>query len=206
MQIVVAASDAQWTELTGNRTGAEWVRVPDDAAFAAYPGADCFFNFLEKRTISGYANLNKPVLIDSVVQTLQELHAPPNVLRMNGWPGFMKRSVWELAGNADDLLRTIFDTLGIRIQAVSDEPGFIAARVIAMIINEAYLALEEKVSTKNEINTAMKLGTNYPFGPFEWADTIGASKILTLLERLNKESNRYKPAAALVTEVKQQIA
>ena len=42
MQIVVAASDAQWTELTNNRTGVEWIRVPDDAAFAAYPGADCF--------------------------------------------------------------------------------------------------------------------------------------------------------------------
>ena len=205
MQIVVAASDAQWTELTNNRTGVEWIRVPDDAAFAAYPGADCFFNFLEKRTITGYANLNKPVVIDSVVQTLQELHTPPNVLRMNGWPGFMQRSVWELAGNADDRLRAVFNTLGIRIQAVSDEPGFIAARVIAMIVNEAYLALEEHVSTKEEINTAMKLGTNYPFGPFEWAVAIGTSNILNLLERLNRESNRYKPAAALVNEVKQQI-
>jgi 3-hydroxybutyryl-CoA dehydrogenase len=86
---------------------------------------------------------------------------------------------------------------------VSDEPGFIAARVIAMIINEAYLALEEHVSTKEEINTAMKLGTNYPFGPFEWAVAIGTSNILNLLERLNRESNRYKPAAALVNEVKQ---
>ena len=45
-----------------------------------------------------------------------------------------------------------------------------------MIINEAFLALQEGVSTKEEINTAMKLGTNYPLGPFEWVEKIGPYK------------------------------
>ena len=48
-----------------------------------------------------------------------------------------------------------------------DIPGFISARVVSMIINEAYFALEEEVSSKEEIDTAMKLGTNYPYGPFD---------------------------------------
>ncbi len=47
---------------------------------------------------------------------------------------------------------------------------------MAMIINEAWHALAEEVSTKNEIDTAMKLGTNYPYGPFEWAEKIGLGR------------------------------
>ena len=64
---------------------------------------------------------------------------------------------------------------------VSDEPGFIAARIISMIINEAYFAKAENVSSEKEIDVAMKLGTNYPFGPFEWARLIGIKNIYELL-------------------------
>src|ERR1700710_2457559 len=46
-------------------------------------------------------------------------------------------------------------------------------RVVAMIINEAYYALDAGVSSKESIDLAMKLGTGYPYGPFEWADRIG---------------------------------
>ena len=57
---------------------------------------------------------------------------------MNGWPGFMQRTVWELAGNADDRLQAVL-TRWVSIQAVSDEPGgFYRCRVIAAIVNEAY--------------------------------------------------------------------
>ena len=47
---------------------------------------------------------------------------------------------------------------------VPDEPGFIAARIIAMIINEAYYAKGEQVSSKADIDIAMKLGTTIPWG------------------------------------------
>jgi 3-hydroxybutyryl-CoA dehydrogenase len=73
-------------------------------------------------------------------------------------------------------------------------PGFITARVIAMIINEAWFALEEGVSTKEEIDTAMKLGTNYPYGPFEWGKEIGLKNIHALLDKLSKLNPRYSPA------------
>ena len=55
-----------------------------------------------------------------------------------------------------------------------------------MIVNEAFIALKEDVSTKNEIDTAMKLGTNYPYGPFEWCEKIGREKIRSLLQQLSK--------------------
>ena len=84
---------------------------------------------------------------------------------------------------------------------VKDEPGLIAARVLAMIINEAYFALGDNVSTKAEIDTAMKLGTNYPLGPFEWADAIGHANILGLLQQLTATDKRYQPAAMLIAAV-----
>ncbi len=46
-----------------------------------------------------------------------------------------------------------------------------------MIVNEAFFAFGEKISTIEEIDMAMKLGTNYPNGPFEWAEKIGIENI-----------------------------
>ena len=75
--------------------------------------------------------------------------------------------------------------------------GLLQARIIAMIINEAYYALEENVSTKEQIDIAMKLGTNYPYGPFEWSEKIGIEKIYFLLEKLSAQNKRYTIAAAI---------
>lgn len=69
-----------------------------------------------------------------------------------------------------------------------------------MIINEAYFTLGENVSGKTEIDTAMKLGTNYPFGPFEWSEIIGKEKIYNLLTKLVTEDRRYDPAPFLIKE------
>ena len=94
----------------------------------------------------------------------------------------------------------IFTLLNKRMKWVPDKPGFITARVIAAIINEAYFAWEEKVSTKEEIDIAMKLGTNYPYGPFEWCNKIGIKNIYQLLNELSSTNARYKPAALLEKE------
>jgi 3-hydroxybutyryl-CoA dehydrogenase len=83
---------------------------------------------------------------------------------------------------------------------VPDVAGFITPRIVASIINEAYFALDEQVSTRDEIDTAMKLGTNYPFGPFEWSRRIGIKNIFELLARLAGEQTRYQPSAMLAKE------
>jgi 3-hydroxybutyryl-CoA dehydrogenase len=66
-----------------------------------------------------------------------------------------------------------------------------------MIINEAFFALGENVSTKEEIDLAMKSGTNYPYGPFEWSEKIGVENILNLLKKLSEKEERYFPAPTL---------
>ncbi len=153
------------------------------------------------RTVD-YRVTNSPVFINAVAYTLEELALPPHVSRINAWPGFLERKLWEVVANQPGALNSIVTLLGKQIHFTNDEPGMISPRIIAMIVNEAYFALGENVSTKSEIDIAMKLGTNYPAGPFEWSKKIGLEKILHLLTVLSKFDKRYIPAAAMVAEVR----
>lgn len=201
MKIVVAATDEQWVELTGTRPDTEWTRVNGSKDFAAHHDAGIFFSLKDNILLPGFALLNRPIIINAVTETLAELNAPGNILRINGWAGFLQRVEWEIAGPVNENTKALFQNLKIKFNVVADEPGFIAARIIAMIINEAYFAVSDQVSSKSGIDTAMKLGTNYPYGPFEWADHIGKENILHLLQKLNLTDNRYQPASLLIKEV-----
>ena len=200
MMIVVAASDNQWNELTGLRTNVEWQRVAYASDFAQYINAEAFFCLTPHEIPAAFDSFTKPVIVNSVIETRTDLSLPPNVYRINGWATFLHRSIWEIAGVAGEEIEAVFKMLNIKINFVKDEPGFISARVIAMIINEAYFALEDNVSSKTEIDIAMKLGTNYPFGPFEWAKQIGTGNVLALLQKLYLTDSRYKPSQLLAKE------
>ena len=76
--------------------------------------------------------------------------------------------------------------LGRQLVFVGDVPDLVSATVICNIILEARIALKEGLSTREEIDKAMKLGTNYPLGPFEWERQIGAENVEQLLERLGR--------------------
>ena len=72
-----------------------------------------------------------------------------------------------------------------------------------MIINEAYFTVQEGTAEKDAIDQAMKLGTNYPHGPFEWAEMIGLENVLDLLEAVYADTRdeRYKVCPLLKKEV-----
>ena len=201
MRIVIAATDNQWEEWPAGDIKTEWIRVADCNAFTENKDVDAFINLKERSMFASYAELKKPVLINSVNATLSAMNTPANVIRINGWPGFLRRSVWEVASKIDEAAQSLFAHLDKKISVVADEPGFVSARIIAMIINEAYFATGDKVSSREEIDIAMKLGTNYPFGPFEWAASIGTANVLTLLQQLHKTDKRYEPAPLLIEEV-----
>ena len=141
------------------------------------------------------------VVINCVVGTLEAL--PDHFARINGWPGFLERSSIEAACKNDSIkekVGLIFAAMGKKTEWVADIDGFITARIVVAIINEAFHTFEEKVSTREDIDIAMKLGTNYPYGPFEWADKIGLKNIYALLVSLSREKSRYEPAALLKEE------
>jgi 3-hydroxybutyryl-CoA dehydrogenase len=200
MTIVVVATDEQWDELSTTSGDIEWVRQDKYLSLAAHETADAFF-ILDENSNLNYTATTKPVFINSVITTLQELNVPVNVLRINGWNSFLQRPVWEVAGMIDDNSKTIFEKIAKKIVEVKDEPGLVAATIIAMIINEAYFAWGENVSSKEAIDTAMKLGTNYPYGPFEWAGKIGINNIFNLLHKLSLTDSRYQPAPALIAAI-----
>lgn len=82
---------------------------------------------------------------------------------------------------------------------VKDSAGLVMPRMVSMIINEAVTALTEGVATAADIDTAMKLGTNYPHGPLEWADLIGLDQVLATMRAVYEEQgeDRYRPAPLL---------
>jgi 3-hydroxybutyryl-CoA dehydrogenase len=83
----------------------------------------------------------------------------------------------------------------------ADPPDNVALRVISCIINEAYLALAEGVATAEDIDRAMKLGANYPQGPFEWANEIGPAQILQTLDTLRTTHGEAYLAAPTLREL-----
>lgn len=160
--------------------------------------ADAYLDLLFHNNPSRIAALSTllpaPVFINAVTNTLSEIGMP--FIRINAWPGFLKRPLTEIAVKAGDAAAAdrIMKALDWNYRIVPDEPGMIAPRVLAMIINEAYFALAEGVSTKSEIDTAMKWGTNYPLGPFEWGEKIGLDRIGDLLDKLSRQDERYRKA------------
>src|SRR5689334_12236403 len=114
--------------------------------------------------------LPKPVIVNSVSYTTQKIGA--DFIRINAWPTLLQRTVTELALPSaidETAIKEIFSQLQWKYVVVPDIPGMITARVLATIINEAYYTLGANVSTREEIDIAMMLGTSYPYGPFEWS-------------------------------------
>jgi 3-hydroxybutyryl-CoA dehydrogenase len=75
--------------------------------------------------------------------------------------------------------------LGFTPQRIADAPGLVVARTLAMLINEAADAVQQGVCTVEGANAAMKLGVNYPAGPFEWLASWSVPAVVQLLDALD---------------------
>ncbi len=201
MKFVVLAGEKDWEILNAN-SNVELLRVKSFEEFLLAENSDGYFNLMENASNQNYSSLTKPVFINSVINTLAQIQKNENTTRINGWQGFVEKPMWEIAGNVNEKIATILKAIGKTFIAVEDIAGFVSARVIAMIINEAYFALEDDVSTKAEIDIAMKLGTNYPFGPFEWAEKIGLENVYNLLQTMALEEDKYRASKKMIDEIK----
>ncbi|RYD71367.1 MAG: hypothetical protein EOP53_23790 [Sphingobacteriales bacterium] len=195
MKIVVLADEVSFDTIRQLDTEAAWVRITDEKEFALHADADAWFDLSENAMSNNHPAAAIPLFIHAVTDVL-----PSNkkAIRINAWKGFLENESWEVAGELNDLEKAILSHLNKNTIICANEPGFISARIIAMIINEAYYAKGENVSTEAEIDTAMKLGTNYPYGPFEWAQKIGVQNIYALLKKLSLQDSRYNPAPLLI--------
>ncbi|MEU3604011.1 3-hydroxyacyl-CoA dehydrogenase [Streptomyces sp. NPDC035033] len=93
----------------------------------------------------------------------------------------------------------LFQALGKKVSVIGDVPGMIVARTVAMLIDLAADAVAKGVASAEDIDTAMRLGVNYPVGPVEWSGRLGPAWAHELLDELHARvpTGRYAPSLAL---------
>ncbi|KES04384.1 3-hydroxyacyl-CoA dehydrogenase [Streptomyces toyocaensis] len=93
----------------------------------------------------------------------------------------------------------LFQALGKKVSVIGDVPGMIVARTVARIIDLAVDAVAKGVATEEDVDTAMRLGVNYPLGPLEWSRRLGSGWACSVLDNLHQcdQSGRYAPSLAL---------
>lgn len=158
-----------------------------------------------------YAGLKgKPVFVGAVKKQLamaaHQYNKPIEccLFGMNTLPTFINRPLMEVSllhAKDEPLLQQTMQQLGLNYKLVEDRVGMVTPRIVFMIINEACYTLQEGTASMQDIDTSMKLGTNYPFGPFEWADKIGIKHVYETLVALNEDTKdeRYKICPLLKT-------
>ncbi|WP_192870144.1 3-hydroxyacyl-CoA dehydrogenase [Klebsiella quasipneumoniae] len=92
-----------------------------------------------------------------------------------------------------------FQQQGKKVLRIADYPGLLVWRTVAMLVNEALDALQKGVASAQDIDTAMRLGVNYPQGPLAWGESLGWRRVLRLLENLHHHygEERYRPGSLL---------
>ena len=77
---------------------------------------------------------------------------------------------------------------------INESPGFVTSRVNALLGNEAFRMLQERVASPEDIDKAVRLGLNYPMGPLEMADMVGLDTRLQVLKHLCRTlGERFRP-------------
>jgi len=95
--------------------------------------------------------------------------------------------------------RALAERMGKTTVVSKDYPGFIVNRILIPMLNEACFALMEGLASAEDIDTAMKLGTNQPMGPLQLADFIGLDTCLSIAEVLHRGlgDDKYRPCPLL---------
>jgi len=95
--------------------------------------------------------------------------------------------------------RALAEKMGKTTVVSRDFPGFIVNRILIPMLNEACFAVMEGLASVQDIDTAMKLGTNQPMGPLQLADFIGLDTVLSIAEMLDRGlgDDKYRPCPLL---------
>ncbi len=150
-----------------------------------------------------YAMLKGVIVVGCAVKqtlaTMTHAAALPLYCKLYGanlLPGFLQRHTWEVSSlleTKQDEMLSALAFLPFSCLPVADQVGMVTARVVCRIVNEAYYMLQEGSANRCDIEMAMKLGVNYPYGPFEWAERIGLRHVYDVLMALQADlgSDQY---------------
>jgi 3-hydroxybutyryl-CoA dehydrogenase len=95
-----------------------------------------------------------------------------------------------------DLAHALFAAGGVAVTVIHDSPGFIAQRILAMIVNIACEIAQQDIASPADIDLAVRLGLNYPAGPLALGDALGPMRILEILANMQAcyGDARYRPS------------
>lgn len=144
-------------------------------------------------------------LLCAVKKTVQEMKGANKqsiVAGINSLPFFLSRDLKEISFSEENPgWINVFKALEWKTLHVKDIAGMVSPRILFMIINEACFEFEEQTASRDDIDAGMKLGTAYPFGPFQFAELIGWKNIFETLIKI-AESNggsRYQISPLMKT-------
>jgi 3-hydroxybutyryl-CoA dehydrogenase len=130
---------------------------------------------------------------------------PSRIVGISALPTLISKGLVEFAPSvhtsreALSSAQDFFMRLGKEISVVQDRIGMVMPRILCMLINEAYFALQEGIALPADIDNAMKLGTSYPLGPVEWGEQLGFRQVYAVLSALQNDlaEDRYRIAPLL---------
>lgn len=134
----------------------------------------------------------------SVTELASVLKRPENMLGLHFLNPVFKTPVVEIVQGfktSPDTFQTGKDfvaKLGKKGVEIVESPGFVTTRLIVPLLNEAMYALMEGVTSKDDVDSAMKLGYGMQFGPLELADRMGLDTLLNLMNHLFRETGESK--------------
>lgn len=109
----------------------------------------------------------------------------------------------ETSDDTVETIRKVAEKMGKDTVVINEFPGFVTSRISALVGNEAFYMLQEGLGSPEEIDKAIKLGLNYPMGPFELGDLVGLDTRLNNLKYLHEKlGDKYRPAPLLEQYVK----
>ncbi len=95
-----------------------------------------------------------------------------------------------------DAAHGLFAGDGVPVAMIADSAGFVAQRIISMVVNVACDIAQQGIATPGDIDRAVTLGLNYPQGPLAFGDSLGADKVLAILKAMQDfyGDPRYRPS------------
>lgn len=216
MQILVIGNEDHLNECRAKFGDHRYILEGDHREAERYvSGSDLVFDFMideepfqveiysDKSGATVFVNTAKISLAE--LSNLSDHSLKAQLFGFNGLPTFVNRDVLEVSLLKEEdkpKLDEVCRKLNTSYLLVDDRVGMVTPRIVGMIINEAYYTAQEGTATREDIDQAMRLGTNYPFGPFEWCRRIGVKHVYELLEAVYEDTHdeRYKICPLLKKE------
>lgn len=161
------------------------------------------------KTLDSLLNPSVPIVSSTMTSTLllqaQHIERKERLIGISAFPTLIENRLVEIAPSlytsteCAEKVKAFFTGIKKETAVVEDSIGLVMPRILCQVINEALFTVQNDVANPKDIDTAMKLGTNYPHGPIEWGEKIGFKNIVAVLDALYKNhgEERYRVAPLL---------